>query len=375
MHSFGEYDMPKISGKMSDKSFLSKGKNKAKISPIVNACSEQVSSSSASPLGLNVCFGKKLLRSPSNSQTLEFNDRSSEGREGAGEGVATCPRSVAVPRSHGSVYGRLGNTYGRLHVLGSGIGRIERHLSSSCGNIDHYCTAPTQGNPRFRIENQSVEADRIYQHIESTVEEAPAAAPPPGIKGISKGSLQWLMVNRWLPLWVANSGGKNEYKVIDVDFSIYDDVRYPMCTAACADEHCMGRNAEAYSLYRRNYLGAQLSLGREHGHGVAGPGTSPSANRCAGFGAEPFPNEDSMAGASGNIECDSPEPDSSSGENYVVDNEQDLSTADNEPSVSECSRSAAEGSSSSEGSSPAPDTNSSQPTPTPTLPLQTNHSA
>lgn len=28
--------------------------------------------------------------------------------------------------------------YTRLDVLGHGIGRIERHLSSSCGNIDHY---------------------------------------------------------------------------------------------------------------------------------------------------------------------------------------------------------------------------------------------
>lgn len=31
-----------------------------------------------------------------------------------------------------------GSVYGRLDVLGHGIGRIERHLSSSCGNIDHY---------------------------------------------------------------------------------------------------------------------------------------------------------------------------------------------------------------------------------------------
>lgn len=30
------------------------------------------------------------------------------------------------------------NMYGRLDVIGHGIGRIERHLSSSCGNIDHY---------------------------------------------------------------------------------------------------------------------------------------------------------------------------------------------------------------------------------------------
>lgn len=29
-------------------------------------------------------------------------------------------------------------TYARLGIIGHGIGRIERHLSSSCGNIDHY---------------------------------------------------------------------------------------------------------------------------------------------------------------------------------------------------------------------------------------------
>lgn len=37
------------------------------------------------------------------------------------------------------VYQNSGNPlYGRLDVIGHGIGRIERHLSSSCGNIDHY---------------------------------------------------------------------------------------------------------------------------------------------------------------------------------------------------------------------------------------------
>ena len=34
--------------------------------------------------------------------------------------------------------GQQQNMYGRLDVIGHGIGRIERHLSSSCGNIDHY---------------------------------------------------------------------------------------------------------------------------------------------------------------------------------------------------------------------------------------------
>lgn len=34
--------------------------------------------------------------------------------------------------------GNANRVYGRLGVIGHGIGRIERHLSSSCGNIDHY---------------------------------------------------------------------------------------------------------------------------------------------------------------------------------------------------------------------------------------------
>lgn len=39
----------------------------------------------------------------------------------------------------GGVGGAAGSrVYGRLDVIGHGIGRIERHLSSSCGNIDHY---------------------------------------------------------------------------------------------------------------------------------------------------------------------------------------------------------------------------------------------
>lgn len=42
--------------------------------------------------------------------------------------------------SNGSTNGGVASNrvYGRLGVIGHGIGRIERHLSSSCGNIDHY---------------------------------------------------------------------------------------------------------------------------------------------------------------------------------------------------------------------------------------------
>lgn len=41
-----------------------------------------------------------------------------------------------VPGNGGAASGS--KVYGRLDVIGHGIGRIERHLSSSCGNIDHY---------------------------------------------------------------------------------------------------------------------------------------------------------------------------------------------------------------------------------------------
>lgn len=41
-------------------------------------------------------------------------------------------RNVSSTGSNGS------RVYGRLGVIGHGIGRIERHLSSSCGNIDHF---------------------------------------------------------------------------------------------------------------------------------------------------------------------------------------------------------------------------------------------
>lgn len=46
-----------------------------------------------------------------------------------------------------STYGRIGNAYGRIDVLGHGIGRIERHLSSSCGSIDsnHYAIESLYG--------------------------------------------------------------------------------------------------------------------------------------------------------------------------------------------------------------------------------------
>lgn len=85
-----------------------------------------------------------------------------------------------------STYGRIGNTYGRIDVLGHGIGRIERHLSSSCGSIDsnHYAM------------------ESLYGASDSTGR-------------ISKVSVQWLLVNKWLPLWIANTETGRDYRIID----------------------------------------------------------------------------------------------------------------------------------------------------------------
>lgn len=85
-----------------------------------------------------------------------------------------------------STYGRIGNTYGRIDVLGHGIGRIERHLSSSCGSIDsnHYAM------------------ESLYGTGDSTGR-------------ISKVSVQWLLVNKWLPLWIANTENGRDYRIID----------------------------------------------------------------------------------------------------------------------------------------------------------------
>lgn len=47
-------------------------------------------------------------------------------------------RNVSVNSAAGTSAAAANKMYGRLDVIGHGIGRIERHLSSSCGNIDHY---------------------------------------------------------------------------------------------------------------------------------------------------------------------------------------------------------------------------------------------
>lgn len=85
-----------------------------------------------------------------------------------------------------STYGRIGNAYGRIDIIGHGIGRIERHLSSSCGSaLDNH----------YAVENFCRTID--------------------GTGRISKVSVQWLLVNKWLPLWIANTGNGRDYRIID----------------------------------------------------------------------------------------------------------------------------------------------------------------
>lgn len=85
-----------------------------------------------------------------------------------------------------STYGRIGNAYGRIDVIGHGIGRIERHLSSSCCSIN---------NNHNAIES-------LYGTKDHTGR-------------ISKVSVQWLLANKWLPLWIANTETGRDYRIID----------------------------------------------------------------------------------------------------------------------------------------------------------------
>lgn len=98
-----------------------------------------------------------------------------------------------------SVYGRIGNTYGRLDIIGQGIGRIERHLSSSCSS---------------GMDNNHYALDNLYGTSDGTGR-------------LSKVSVQWLLVNRWLPMWISNTSNGRDYKVIDFlvgQSDDYDDI-------------------------------------------------------------------------------------------------------------------------------------------------------
>lgn len=158
--------------------------------------------------------------------------------------------------------------YGRLDVIGHGIGRIERHLSSSCGNIDHYnlgshyavlghshlgtvghirlnaghapnnaketgtgkssffsclgrensqsmsniCTgenandsiAPQQPSNENAVKNTGA-IPKIPKKVTSqNVHETPLPVHASTFNRIPKSSLQWLLMNKWLPLWIGN---------------------------------------------------------------------------------------------------------------------------------------------------------------------------
>lgn len=71
-------------------------------------------------------------------------------------------------------------------MIGHGIGRIERHLSSSCGSIN---------SNHYAIEN-------LYGTKDCSGR-------------ISKVSVQWLLANKWLPLWIANTETGKDYRIID----------------------------------------------------------------------------------------------------------------------------------------------------------------
>ncbi|KXJ75687.1 hypothetical protein RP20_CCG011241 [Aedes albopictus] len=196
--------------------------------------------------------------------------------------------------------------FGRLDVIGHGVGRIERHLSSSCGNIDHYSLGGhyavlghshlgTVGHIRLNPSNSnqpsgaagkdssSVNVKSFFSCLggensqsmnniskngssgqpgasgsASNGEAAGGSGPPPAsssassstatkitgtipkirskskkdtqnssgsgdqaegenqVNRVSKPSLQWLLVNKWLPMWVGQT--PPDYKFIDFNF-------------------------------------------------------------------------------------------------------------------------------------------------------------
>lgn len=179
--------------------------------------------------------------------------------------------------------------YSRLGVIGHGIGRIERHLSSSCGNIDHYnlgghyavlghshlgtvghirlnATAAAPNNSKdssngkslnffsclsrensqsmtniHREAGTSTSANNFATSTNPTSASSTTSSRPTGtipktkiknnqkseeqedstkghdstLNRISKSSLQWLLVNKWLPLWI---GQGPDYNILDFNF-------------------------------------------------------------------------------------------------------------------------------------------------------------
>lgn len=176
---------------------------------------------------------------------------------------------------------------GKLNVIGHGVGRIERHLSSSCGNIDHYNLGGhdyavlghshygTVGHIRLNSSSTTNTAQQKDSGVKtstsffscisgenaqsmSNINRSPAettttnssttarstgAIPKSKVSStqlaskmkakpalpnrsqspencstlnrISKNSLQWLLVNKWMPLWISQGP---ECKIIDFNF-------------------------------------------------------------------------------------------------------------------------------------------------------------
>lgn len=187
--------------------------------------------------------------------------------------------------------------YSRLGVIGHGIGRIERHLSSSCGNIDHYnlgghyavlghshlgtvghirlnADTKANGSPkpgakepgnsgkslnlfscisrensqsltnihRVSSANQGSTAQTSSnahhsgtfsgnRHATGAIPKTPKPTksqksneqnnePPEkehasNLNRMSKSSLHWLLINKWLPMWI---GQEPDYNILDFNF-------------------------------------------------------------------------------------------------------------------------------------------------------------
>lgn len=204
--------------------------------------------------------------------------------------------------------------YGRLDVIGHGIGRIERHLSSSCGNIDHYnlsggtyailghshlstvghvyasnnpkepagksmnffsclgrensqsmsnicressnantvtdAGAAAQAQPPQSNENTNKHTGaipKIKGKVQNTVRTAPNSHPihSTALNRISKSSLQWLLMNKWLPLWVGNGSDCN---VLDFNFMFSRN-----CDGCERDDNVIVYDESNGATYANNY--------------------------------------------------------------------------------------------------------------------------
>lgn len=212
---------------------------------------------------------------------------------------------------------------GRLDVIGHGIGRIERHLSSSCGNIDHYningtyailghshlstvghvyasnntketagksvnffsclgrensqsmsniCRESSNGNnnseqpaagagvgagaaapvqpPPTQNENTNKHTGaipKLKNKMQNTARNTPNTMHSSALNRISKSSLQWLLMNKWLPLWIGNGSDCN---VLDFNFMFSRN-----CDGCRDDGSERGENLESNgaSLYANYY--------------------------------------------------------------------------------------------------------------------------